>query len=714
MMFIVTRGVAMAALIVPAAATAQTAPAPVETDASGAQPDLGPAQTAHPDPDNAIVVTGTRRSVAETLGNVSIIAKDELVRDIRPSIGDTLANQAGVSASSFGPTASRPILRGLSGERVRVLTDGIGSLDLSSSDPDHAVAVNPLTAERIEVLRGPSSLLYGSSAIGGVVNVIDTRIPRSVPEAGVSGDGLLNYGSAATERSGNASVNALLGPNFVAHADASYSKYDDLRIGGHVLTRPLREIAESSSDPEIRALADLKDRLPNTSGRLFDVAGGLAWIDGPMNFGASLAHHEAKYGVPIRYSLDPGIEAEAPVIDARQDRADVRAEVPIGGFLKAAHVRGGISRYRHNEIESDGTIGSRFFSNGGEGRVELVQEDRAGWEGTSGIQFLNQSARIRGDEKYLPDSRNRQFGLFTLQSIARGPLRIEGGTRIEFARLAAKADPALAQQPEGALEIGVTALSRRFTPVSLSVGGNYDLGGGWRTGLSLSHSERAPSVDELFSKGPHGGSQTFNVGDPDLSKEKSNGVELSLVQARGPIHVRGSVYYSRFSNFIYQAPTGAIVDALPVYAYSEGKADYYGFELEGDARFGHAMGIDWGGEVVADAVRASIHDFGPAPQIPPLRMLGAITAARGRVDGRFEVERVSAQHRTAINETPTDGFTMVNASVDWHPLESNPALTLSLQGNNLFDVNARRATSILKDYAPIAGRDIRLSARINF
>lgn len=718
-------GVALAALALPSSLLAQPVPTAdgaeqagqataAQADPSGPEDPPARAQRAHADPDQAIVVTGTRRSVAETLGNVSIISKDELTREVRPSIGETLAAQPGVSASSFGPTASRPILRGLSGERVRVLTDGIGSLDLSSSDPDHAVAINPLTAERIEVLRGPSSLLYGSSAIGGVVNVIDTRIPRALPEGGASGDALLNYGSAANERSGNASVNFGLGSKLVAHADAAYSKYDDLRIGGHVLARPLREIAEASTDPEIRELSELRDRIPNSAGHLFDIAGGAAWVDGPLNLGISVSHHEAKYGVPIRYSLRSGVENEEPVIDARQNRVDVRAETPLGGPFKSVNFRGGVARYRHNEIEPDGAIGSRFFSNGGEARLEWVQTDRGGWDGTTGVQYLNQSARITGEEKYLPDSRNRQLGLFTLQSLARGPLRLEAGARIEFARLHAGTDEVLAAEPDGDPEVGAIPLTRRFTPVSLSAGGNYDVGGGWRAGLALSHSERAPSIDELFSKGPHGGSQTFNVGDPDLSMEKSNGIELSLVQLRGPIHVRGSLYYSRFTNFLYQAPTGEIADDLPLYEYFEGKAQYYGFEVEADARLGRALGINWGSEFVADAVRATIKDFGPAPQIPPFRVLGAITGARGQFDGRLEIERVWAQRRNAVNETPTPGFTMVNASVDWHPLEDRPELTLSLQGNNLFDTNARRATSILKDYAPLAGRDIRLTARVSF
>jgi len=695
-------------------------PAPPAVDPATTPPaEDQTAERAHPDRDQAIVVTGVRRSALDVLGTVTVVSKEDLQRDIRPSIGDTLAQLPGVSASSFGPTASRPILRGLSGERVRILTDGIGSLDLSSSDPDHAVTISPLTAERIEVLRGPSSLLFGSSAIGGVVNVIDTRIPRSVPAAGFSGDALPAYGTAANERSASGQVNAALGEHFVAHVDGAYSKYDDLHIGGFVLTKALREQAEASPDPEIRELADLRGKLPNTAGRGDDIAGGLAYVDGGLNLGLSVSHHDAKYGVPIRYSLDPAIEPEEPTIDAHQNRADARAEVPLSGFLKAVNFRGGVAKYHHNEIEDTGEVGSRFYSNGAEGRFELVQSGRGGWGGTSGIQYLRQTARITGDEKYLPDSVNRQAGLFTLQTFSAGRLRAEIGARVEFTRVHADEDEDLAEEEDGDPRIGAEPLTRSFTPVSASAGANYDLGGQWRLGLALSHSERAPSIDELFSKGPHGGSQQFLVGNPDLHIEKSNGAELSVHHNIGALHVQASLYYSRFSNFLYQAPTGEIViepdgHGLPLYENFEGKARYYGFEVDSDVKFGRALGVDWGGEFVADATRATIRHFGPAPLIPPFRVLGALTGARGPFDGRFEIEQVSSQHRIAPNETPTAGYTMVNASLDWHAALGSKALTLSLQGNNLFDVNARRATSVLKDYAPLAGRDIRLSARLSF
>jgi iron complex outermembrane receptor protein len=710
--------------LAPAAAQQAQSPAIVDSDsrAGGSNsepPTPGSAKAAHPDKDQAIVVTGVRRAAGDVLGGVSVLDKEQLLHDTRPSIGETLQSQPGVTASSFGPTASRPILRGLQGERVRVLVDGIGSLDLSSSDPDHAVPINPLTAERIEVLRGPSALLFGSSAIGGVVNVIDTRIPRTVPTKPIKMDAVLNYGSAANERSGNLSVDVPLGGHFVAHADGAYSKFDDLHVGGHLLSPDLREQAEASPDREIQELAELKDKLPNTGGRLADVAGGLAYVDGDVNIGLSVTHHTFTYGVPIRLSLDPEIEAEEPTLVGRQTRADARVNVPLGdGFFKIFEFRGGIGKYHHDELEEDGSVGSSFRTRAGEMRADVVQNERGGWGGTSGIQFSRQRIFLAGDEKYLPDSTNRQLGLFTLQSLVLGKVRLEGGARIELAKLHADEDETIAEHAEEVgveSDIGAVPLSRTFTPISASLGANYEFSPGWRAGLSLSHNERAPSIDELFSMGPHGGSQQFLVANPDLKKEASNGIELSVHRTSGPIHVQGSIYYSRFKNFIYLAPTtGTDPDGLPIYDYRQGRANYYGFEIGSDAKFGKALGIDWGGEVVADAVRATIKNFGPAPQIPPFRVLGALTGSRGQIDGRLEVERAAAQHRTAPNETDTAGYTLVNASLDYHPFAANPELTLSLQGNNLFDVVARRHSSFLKDYAPLAGRDIRLSARVSF
>jgi iron complex outermembrane receptor protein len=677
--------------------------AAVATEVAGPEP--GSAAQAHHENEDEVVVTGVRRKASDALGGVSVLDKAELTREVRTSIGETLARQPGVTATSFGPTASAPVLRGLSGDRVRVLTDGIGTLDLSGSGPDHAISINPITAERIEVLRGPAALLFGSSAIGGVVNVIDTRIPRRLPENAVGVDVLLGYGSAANERLANGALDIPLGGHFVIHADGNWSKTDDLRTGGHILSAELRQQALASPVPEIQALSDLKGDLPNSKSKSKEGALGFAYVgDNGLNIGVSVTRHEQKYQVPIRYSLDPTIEAEAPTIDLEQTRYDARAEIPLSGFFSQIRARGGYSDYHHDEIEDTGAIGSSFFSKGGEGRIELVQAEKSGWGGTSGAQYLERNAKIRGEEKFLPDSDQKQAGLFTVQTYVTGPWRVEGGARVEFSKLTADEDA----------QLGTAANRRKFTTLSGSVGGQYEFTRGWRAGLSLSHSERAPSIDELFANGPHGGSQSFEVGDPGLDPEKSNSAELSLRHSTGPLTLTANAYYSHFSNFIFSAPTGEIEENLPVFQYLGGKADMYGFEGQALAKLGQAMGVSWGGELQSDYVHSTVKNFGPAPFMPPLRIMAAVTGERGPFDGRLEVEHAFDHDRTAAVETDTNGYTMVNAALDWHPFEKNPALSFSLQGNNLFDVEARRSTSQLKDFAPIAGRDIRLTARLGF
>ncbi len=656
--------------LAPAPALAQPTPVDVGTTAEsdGETDTTADANTPtaedqdHHDHNDDIVVTGVRRKAGDALGGLSVLDSEELAKELRPSLGETLARQPGVSASSFGPAASRPILRGLSGDRIRVLTDGIGSFDVSASSPDHAVAINPLTAERIEVLRGPSALIYGSSAIGGVVNVIDRRIPRSEPEDGYDINGLLEYGSAAEERNANLSVDGEVAPHFVIHADGNWSKSDELRTGGHLLTKELREEAAASPFPEIQELADLKGDLLNTAAKSWELAGGLAYVDGPLNVGVSVTRHDALYGVPIRFSLDPDIEAEAPTIDVKQTRYDARAEIPISGFFSQVRLRGGYAKYRHDEIEDTGEVASTFRTSGGEGRAEFVQTEQGGWGGTSGVQYFKRKVGIDGEEKFLPDAEQSQAGLFTMQSLVRGPLRFEGGARVEFSKLDADADA----------DLGTPELSRDFTTVSGSLGAAYDLSPAWRAGLTLSRSARAPSIDELFANGPHAGTQAFEVGDPDLDPEKSLGIEASIRQHKGPVTVTATAYYNRFSNFIFQAQTGRSEDDLPVYQSRQGKAKYYGFEVETNAELGNALGIHWDGDLLADYVHANVEDFGPAPQIPPLRMLGGISANGGPVEGRLEVEHAFRQNRNAPLETETDGYTLVNASLDWHPIDDRP------------------------------------------
>lgn len=659
----------------------------------------------HDESQQEIVITGFQRNRSDILSGTSVMSGEELTRDLRPTIGETLAHQPGVSATSFGPSASRPVLRGFQGDRIRVLTDGIGSLDVSSTSVDHAVAINPLTADRVEVLRGPSVLLFGSSAIGGVVNVIDSRIPRRVPTEAVHVDGLLTYGSAADERSANATLDVPLGGGFVAHLDGNWTKTDDLRTGGYILTPELRAEAAASGDPDIQALADLRGRLPNSASETSDIAGGLAWIQGQNNVGFSINRYDSRYGVPIRYSLDPAIEAEAPTLDLRQTRVDGRAEIDTGdGFLDVVRLRGGYSDYRHFEIEDTGEIATTFNTEGYEGRVEAVQSTRGGWGGGFGAQYFHRDFSVVGEEKFLPPNSTSQFGLFTVQTLELGDFRAEAGARWEHSRLTADADA----------DLGNPALARSFDTFSGSIGGSYAIAPGLRFGINGSHAQRAPSADELFANGPHAGTQAFEVGDPTFAKERNWGLEATLRVTGNGYHLSAGVFQSWFSNYIYEQRTGAIEDDLPVYEYRQADARYFGVELEASARLARIGGVTINADGVADYVRATIESVGPAPRIPPFRVLGGLEAQSDVADGRIEVEHVVDQNRTAAFETPTDGYTMVNASIAFHPFGDRNDSSITLSANNLFDVTARRAASFLKDYAPLAGRDIRISARFSF
>ncbi len=690
----------VAALAVPSALFAQAADS--SSDAAPVAKVAPPPPTFHEPESDAIVVTGFRRNREDVLSGTSVLSGVALTRDLRPTIGETLTRQPGVSATSFGPNASRPVLRGFQGERVRVLTDGIGSLDASNTSVDHAVAINPLTAERIEVLRGPAALLFGSAAIGGVVNVIDARIPRRIPDEPVHVDGIATYGSAADERSINGRADVPLGSGFVFHADGNYSKSDDLRIGGHVLTPELRREAEASDDPAIQALADLKGRLPNTAARTSDIAGGLAWIDGENNVGFSVNRYDSLYGVPIRYSLDPAIEAEAPRIDIKQTRVDGRAEIDTGtGFIDTVRLRGGYSDYRHDELEEDGAIGTTFLNKGYEGRLEFVQGHRGGWSGGFGAQYYQRDFNVIGDEKFLPPNLTRQIGLFALESYDAGPFRAEAGVRYEHQQVKADADA----------DLGNDAMKRDFSSFSGSLGASYALAEGIRIGLNASHSERAPSAEELYANGPHAGTQAFEIGDPDLKRERSWGLEATLHATGNGFSLSGSVFQSWFDDYIYDAQTGEIEDDLPVFQTGQANAHYFGVEMEGSVKVAQigAYAINLDG--VADYVRATIDSVGPAPRIPPLRLLGGIEAQADRIQGRLEAEHVFEQDRTAENETPTDGFTLINASASWKPFPAHRDTSITLSANNIFDVDARRAASFLKDFAPLPGRDIRVSLR---
>lgn len=692
--------------------------------ASTAQaPTAAPAQTPPTRGAEVVVTAPIRQSETDVLQGTSIVSGEELTRDLRPSIGETLARQPGVSATSFSPAASRPILRGFQGDRIRVLTDGIGSIDVSNTSVDHAVVIDPLLAERVEVLRGPSALLFGSSAVGGVVNVIDRRIPRSVPEQGYRVDALATYGSAANEQSMSGAADVAVGGPFVLHADGSHLKADDLRTGGYILSRQARAAAltqvglpQDADEPiDFAASARLRGKLPNSAVETWTAGLGGAIITDRGQLGLSYNHYDSLYGVPLRYATQVGQAQEAPRLDVRQDRVDLRAEVQTGGgLLDRIRFRLGHAKYQHAELEESGEVGTRFFNNGTEARLEFVQAKRGGWQGATGAQFLDRQFDVQGEEAFLPRNETEQIGLFTLQQFEFGPIRAEGGLRYERTDLASRSLAGDLRYFRG---------DRGFSTLSGSAGASYAVADGVRIGLNLSRTSRAPSAEELFANGAHAGTQAYELGDPDFRVERSWGLEGTLHVHRGPVSLDASAFANWFSNYISEnqmdpgvcqaaaAPSGRSVD-LPCFQYQQRDARYWGLEGDLSAELGRVGGFAINADLLGDYVRATIVDQGPVPRIPPARLLGGVEAQGDRLTGRVEVERVFRQDRIAAFETTTPGYTMVNASVNLLPFANDKRTSLLFSANNVFDVEARRHSSFLKDFAPLAGRDLRVTLRL--
>ena len=691
------------------------------------QPQPEPAEQSdyHAQDSDEIVVTANFIRELDLLAGTSVLTGVDLQRDLRPQLGDTLARLPGVSATSFSPGASRPVLRGFQGERIRVLTDGIGSIDVSNTSADHAVTIDPLTAERIEVLHGPAVLLFGSQAIGGAVNVLDRRIPRRVPDEPAHIEAIAIYGSAADERSIGGSIDAPIGSGgLVFHIDGSYRKTDDLRVGGFVLSPELRaeqlDIAAEETEeghPEEAAealeLADQRGRLPNSATEQKTAGAGFALIKERGNIGVSVSWFNSDYGVPSRpgaghHHAEEGEddeggeeeEGEVPVtIGLEQIRADMRGELETGGkFLDKIRFRLGAADYEHTEFEGE-EVGTVFKTQGMEGRLELVQADRGGWRGVTGGQFFVRDFVAIGAEAFVPPNETSQIGVFTLQEFDIGKLGLEAAARYERTEVSSD-------------EVGV---ERSFNAFSGAVGASYEISPRIKAGVNVSRAERAPAAEELFSNGPHVATQAFEIGDPTLSKEKSWGAE-AFVRAQTPGYKFSlSVFANWFDDYIFQANTGEEEDELPVFQYFQRDARYYGFEVEASATLFEAGGFRFVADGVADYVRATIKGGGPVPRIPPLRLLGGIEAQSDTLDGRVEVEWVDDQERVASFENRTDGHTLVNASIAWQPwAKSRNNTTFLLSANNIFDVDARRHASFTGGFVPLAGRDIRVSARVTF
>jgi iron complex outermembrane recepter protein len=652
-----------------------------------------------------IVVTASPdvRSTYEIAQPTSVLSGEELQRRLQPTLGETLSREPGVTSTSFGQGSSRPVIRGLGGDRIRVLESGIGSGDASTTSPDHAVSVDPLAAERIEVLRGPATLLYGSSAVGGVVNVIDERIPDSLPDERVSGIVELRGGSVADERGGIASFNGSLG-RIAWHADYLRRETDDYEIPGFAESEILRRMeAEEGSGEEEEAFGVLPNSATETeSGTL-----GFSWVGNDGFLGLSIRDFDTLYGIPGGHPHEEGEgegeesdEGAAVRVDLQQRRYDLRGGInrPFGLF-RGASLRFGTTDYEHRELEG-AEVGTRFLNDTWEGRLELLQKQAGSLTGSFGFQALSRDFEAIGEEAFVPPTRTDSWAVFTFQEISRNDWRFQFGARFEGQDVSA--------ETEGIDERSFDGLSGSFGVVRL-FGEDYSLG------LSLARSTKLPNAEELFSNGPHIATNAFEIGDPNLEEETSLGADLTLRKVSGRLTGEITLFANRFDDFIYESFTGEEEDGLPVFRYVQRDAEFRGAELTGVLAAWHREPYHFDVEFGADFVRAELRESGdPLPRIPPRRYRLGVHYRGERLDGLVEGIRAEDQDRVAAFELPTEGYTLLNASLGYRFFTDRAVYDVLLRGTNLTDEEVRNHVSFLKDLVPLPGRDVSLALRVTF
>lgn len=646
-----------------------------------------------------IVVTASplRTSALELAQSAIVLAGDDLARSIGASLGESLASQPGVTASYFGPKASRPIIRGLSGERVLMLLNGVSALDVSNLSPDHSVSVEPLLADQIEILKGPTTLLYGSGAVGGVVNTVDGRIPTRKDRAPLEGGLELRADTASEERSVAGRLDGATG-SFAWHLDGYSRDTSDIEIPGLDWSRALIREEEAEGEP----IEATRGRVPNSDSESQGLTAGFAWIGDRSLVGFSWGRAETNYGLPgpgeHHHDGDEGEEEEEELvrIDQTADRYEFKAEWrELGGLVDNVALRAAYTDYEHDELEGS-EVGTRFEQTGLDTRLHLGHRAIAGWTGTLGLQYTDLDLEAVGAEAYIPPSQTTALSAFLVEQRRFGDWTVDFGGRLERQ------------------EIDVAGGARDYdgTAFSAAAGLLWDVAPELTLALHLTHSERHPQAAELYSDGPHLAVRRYEIGDERLDTEIANTVDFGM-RGSGAVSWRASVFYSAFSDYIFPLANGNEEDGLPVYVYRQADASFYGAEGEVELPVWNGQGRSVSAHLGADYVRGKLDDGGNLPQMPPLRLTAALEYDAGPLHSVLGLAWYDEQDKLADNELPTDSYTMLDFEVSYRWERWQPGMLFFLKGSNLLDEEARRHSSPLKDYVPLPGRSVLLGVRLS-
>lgn len=644
-----------------------------------------------------VVVTGNPLRSGEAAAPVQSLQGDALLLRRGSTLGETLDGLPGVSATYFGPNASRPIIRGLDGDRVRLLNNGGHSLDASSLSFDHAVPIDPLVVDRIEVLRGPGALQYGGNAVGGVVNAIDNRIPKD-RLSGPTGSAELRLGGADRERGGAALLETGNG-RYALHVDAFGRDTADLRVPSF---RPVR-------DGEV---LDATETVANSAGRAQGGALGGSLLFDRGHLGISADTYDSRYGVVA----EPDV-----AIRMRRDRLAVGGEARgLPGWITAVRGQASDSRYRHEEIEgASGEVGTTFKTSGQEARLEIEHAAWAGLRGQFGLQWEDFDFSALGEEAFVPSTRTRKQAVFFVEERRWAGGVLTFGGRLEQARVRSEGDT------DGSDGRFGEASERRFSLRSASVSNLLPLDGPWSVTASLSTTERAPTAFELFANGLHAATGVYERGDASLGKERAANLDLALQWKSGADHLRLGVFNNRFSRFISLESSGATVDtvgegggaeSVDEYVFRPVRARLRGVEAEGAFGFSRA-GWRWGLSGKLDLTRGDNLDTGePLPRLAPLRAAVSLDARQGPWAARLSVEHAARQDRVPATDTPTGAYTLAHVSLTREFKLGGSRSLWFLKVNNLGDTLARNASTIqtVRELAPLPGRSVKTGLRVAF
>ena len=675
---------------------------------------------------------------------VTVITNEELQRSVATTIGETLGNRAGLANSSFGPGVGRPVIRGQQGPRAITLQNNTSSADVSSFSPDHAVTVEPMLARSIEVLRGPSTLLYGGGAIGGIVNVIDNRIPRERIE-GIEGAAEYRYDYAPDLNSGVGLLEAGFG-NFAFHLSGTSRSTSDLRIPGRAIDEAALAEQEKmmghdeehegedheGEEHDEEEVNNSKGKIANTDTDTDVITAGFSFhFDEKGSYaGFAVNNLNNKYGIPPgahehgheeEHGDHEGEEHEGEDHEGEEEEEEiVRIDMDQTRYDAMLHlyepmdsievVRGFLTYtdYEHKELEGS-EVGTRFKRDTWEGRLEVVHSALLGTEGAIGLQAKSDEFEAVGEEGYIPQTDSTELGLFLIEDFHRNEWTYEVGLRGEYVERDPSTDAASKED---------------FTNWSASLSALWQFDDNWQTGVSLARSARAPSTEELFSNVDamdpeqlvtHAATGIIEVGDPDLDNETSLNADLALQWHSANSWAELSVFYNHFDDYIFLRNTGEEVDEIAVYDYLQEDTKFYGVEFESSFHLTDlgpgALALDLRG----DAIRGDFDDSGDVPRLPPVRIGGRLNWTGDAFGAWLSVLNAGDQDRPGDFETDTDGYTRWDLGADYRfTFAQERELLVFMKWKNITDEEIRLSTSFLRNYAPEAGQSVAVGIRFSF